>query len=63
MTAMLVEAAERSDRPKRQLFINPRTEGDSLLPAQFAAMPPSRHIFRLRADNSRGRAYPVRPGP
>ena len=32
---MLATAAKRSDRPKRQLFIDSRTEEDSLLPAQL----------------------------
>ena len=34
MAGMLAVAVKRSDRPKRQLFIYPRTEADSLLPAQ-----------------------------
>jgi len=32
---MLAVTAKRSDRPKRQLFIDLRTEADSPLPAQF----------------------------
>ena len=32
---MLSGTAKRSYRPKRQLFINPRTEADSPLPAQL----------------------------
>ena len=35
MTETLAATAKRSDRPKRELFIDPRTEADSLLPAQF----------------------------
>ena len=35
MAALLAATAKRSDRPKRELFIDPRTEADSLLPAQF----------------------------
>lgn len=34
---MLATAAKRFDRPKRQLFIDLRTEGDSPLPAQIAS--------------------------
>jgi hypothetical protein len=33
-TVLLAATAKRSDRPKRQLFIDPRTEADSQLPAQ-----------------------------
>lgn len=34
MAAFLAGTPQRSDRPKRQLFINPRTEADNVLPAQ-----------------------------
>lgn len=34
-TELLATAAKRSDRHKRQLFIDPRTEAVSLLPAHY----------------------------
>lgn len=35
MLVLLTAIANRSDRPKRQLFIDPRSEADNMLPAQF----------------------------
>lgn len=35
MTALLAAAAKSSDRPKRQLLIEPRLEGDNPLSAQL----------------------------
>lgn len=50
---MLAKAAKRSDLPKRQLLIDPRTEGGSLLSAQ------KKKFLKYMSDPSVIRLYRV----
>jgi hypothetical protein len=45
---MLAKTGKRFDYPKRQLFINPRKEADSPLPAHLTT-------FKVHQDNPEGR--------